>query len=229
MTPDSWYLALETSTSAGTVAVARGAEIRGRMVLTERGRHAAHLVPAIADALEQAEIRQDHLAGVILGAGPGSFTGVRVAAATAKALVRVLDVPLWAFSSLAAGAVAEGDGSPFGVRYVLFDARGDRVYGACYAVGVHGVETLIPPHGDTLRDALAGDVPVGSVFVGDGALEHREAIAAAGFSVGAPPLGFPTADSLVRLLALHPDTPPVADPGAWEPEYVRASNAERGV
>ena len=230
--PDSLHLALETSGAVGTVAVgtANGtvlAEVR----LDERRQHAARLVPAVGEALEAAGVDRSDLDGVVVGEGPGSFTGVRVAAATAKGLARSLGIPLRTVSSLLAAALAEeedgGEGAHPALRYVLFDARGDRVYGACYGVGSAGVETLVPPHGGTLRDVLSEDVPGGAVFVGEGAQRHEGPIRGAGFEVAGPPRGRPTALALLRYLALHPDTAPVEGLATWEPAYVRASNAER--
>ena len=213
-----FYVAFDTAGPVGSVAVSCGGDVLARVVLNERGRHAGGLVPAIGEALEEAGVDADEVSGVVVGEGPGSFTGVRVAAATAKGLVAGWNVPLWAVSSLAAGALATL-GS--GVRYVLFDARGDRVYGACYGVGVAGVETLAPPHGGTLREVLAGDVPAGAVFMGEGAVRHWGAIEGAGFQVEGEPAGVPSGDALVRFLSLHREAPPVPDAAAWEPRYVR--------
>ncbi len=182
------------------------------------------LVPAVDAALTEASVDIEEVGGVLVGEGPGSFTGVRIAAATAKGLARARGVPLWAVSSLAAGALAD-DGH--GVRYVLFDARADRVYAACYAVGTDGLETLVEPYATDLRTLLASDVPVGAAFAGDGAQRHRPAIEAAGFAVLEEPVGEPSGDALVRYLAMHRDAPPVAALETWEPRYVKASSAER--
>lgn len=230
-------LALDTSGSSGFVAVGEGARVLARARLDRKGQHASRLLPAIHRVLGEAGLEPGDLAGVVVGEGPGSFTGVRVAAATAKGLARGLGVPLWAVSSLAAGAVADlavapsgGDGGAVrghGVRYVLFDARGDRVYGACYGVGAAGVETILPPHAGDLRAVLASDLPPGVVFAGDGAQRHRGAIEGAGFGVLAEPAGQPTADALLYLRALHADMLPVPSLDTWEPRYVKASSAER--
>lgn len=216
-------LALDTSGLFGSVAVGRGGEVLARVALAEPREHASRLIPAVDDALNDAAVSRAELAGIVVGEGPGSFTGVRVAAATAKGLVHALGIPLWAVSSLTAAAVASDVGP---VRYVLFDARGDRVYGACYGVGANGVQELISPHGGTLRDALAGDVPAGAIFLGDGAERHQAAIEAAGFPVDADRCA-PLAVGLLRYLSLHAATAPVLDPSGWEPTYVRASSAER--
>ena len=216
-------LAFDTSGPLGSVAVGQEGSIRATVTLAEPREHASGLVPAIARALSEAAVDRQDLAGIVVGEGPGSFTGVRVAAATAKGLAHALGVPLFAVSSLRAAALGSDVGP---IRYVLFDARGDRVYGACYGVGAVGVQRLVSPHGGTLRDALAGDVPPGAVFVGDGAEQHRSAIEGAGFEVVTTAVDH-LAEGLLRAMTVPPPTEPVVDPSLWEPAYIRASSAER--
>lgn len=241
--PDGVYLALETSGAVGSVAVARGAEVLARAFLPKAGEQSSGMLPAIASVLSEAAVRRNALSGILVGAGPGSFTGVRIAAASAKGLAHALDLPLWAFSSLAAGALSDlvlpvgsgptewwregADASPHAPRWVLFDARGERVYAACYDVRSDGVDTLEPGHPTTVGELLGGALPEDAVFTGDGAFRHRERFARAGRIVLGPPAGVPTADALLRLLALHGDAPPIDDIGRWEPEYLKASSAER--
>ncbi|HUG36360.1 MAG TPA: tRNA (adenosine(37)-N6)-threonylcarbamoyltransferase complex dimerization subunit type 1 TsaB [Candidatus Limnocylindrales bacterium] len=221
------WLAFDTSGAQGSVALGRvsaeGLEVLSHVAIEERMEQAARLVPAIDEALRAAGIERTGLAGIAVGEGPGSFTGVRVAAATAKGLTHALELPLRAVSSLAAAALAHDAG---GVRYVLFDARADRVYGACYGVGRAGLQELAPPHPGTLRDVLAGDLPAGVVFVGDGALRHRAVIEAAGYPVDPGDGTASLAVGLLRYVALDPGGAPVADLSSWEPAYVRATRAE---
>ena len=224
---DGLYLGLETSRRVGSVAVARGNGVLAREVLEATRGHAAMAVPAIHRVLESGGVRARDLAGLIVGEGPGSFTGVRVAAATAKGMAYALDCPLWTFSSLTAAALPSCTKGARGVHYVLFDARGDRLYAACYGVGSKGVEELVAPHFVHLREALAGDVPPAAVFMGDGATRHRAAIEGAGFAVAPPSHGVPSADALVSLLSLNPESSPLESVGSWEPTYLRASSAER--
>jgi tRNA threonylcarbamoyladenosine biosynthesis protein TsaB len=225
---DGLYLAMDTSGPVGHVAVGEGGEVLSRVRLDQQGQHAARLLPAVSATLEEASVAPEDLTGVVVGEGPGSFTGVRVAAATAKGLALALQVPLWAVSSLAAAALADegGPGAP-ALRYVLFDARADRVYAACYGVGGVGVETLVPPHAATVREILGVGTPAGAVFVGDGAVRHRAVIESAGFTVLGTPFGEPTAEALLRFMDLHPETHSVPSPDTWEPHYLKASNAER--
>lgn len=207
-------LALDTSGPAGSVAVGRGDDVLSRVVLARRAEHAARLVPAIEEALTACGLAARDVEGLVVGEGPGSFTGVRVAAATAKGLARALSVPLWAVSSLAGTALA-CDGPP--IRYALFDARRDRVYGACYRVG-DGVDVVIGPHAGVLSDALEG-APAGAAFVGDGAARHRAAIEDAGFAVvnGGAPI---VAEGLLAFLRAGTGAP-IGDAAAWEPRYIR--------
>ena len=217
------YLAFDTSSPLGSVAVSRGTDVRARVLLERRAEHASRLVPAIDTVLEEAGVDRMELSGVVVGEGPGSFTGVRVAAATAKGLTRALSVPLWAVSSLAAAALASGTGP---IRYALFDARSDRVYGACYGVGSVGVQTLVPPHAGSLRDVLDGDVPGGVIFIGDAADRHRAVIEGAGYPVADRSDLDSLADGLLAYLGLCPDRSPIEDVEAWQPTYLRPSSAE---
>lgn len=236
-------LALDTSAPLGSVAVgAPDGEAVARRLLRRRRAHAAELVPAVRGALDDAGISRSDLEGVVVGAGPGSFTGVRVAAATAKGLVRALEVPLFAVSSLAAGAVTAGlqvpglDASVLAdeererPRCVLFDARADRVYTATYRIRAGRIEVLAPPRADRIDavlDELRRTLPV-ALVCGSGALRHRERWREAGFRVLPAPAGTPTADALLRILALEPPVPPVEDPGRWEPEYLRPWRSDAG-
>jgi tRNA threonylcarbamoyl adenosine modification protein YeaZ len=245
------YLSLETSGTVGSVALARGPEVLARAFLLRAGEQSAKVLPAIEAVLRAAGLSRAALSGVVVGAGPGSFTGVRIAAATAKGIVHALELPLWAFSSLMAGALSDrvlprGAGPEgWGVngaddagrvraplRWVLFDARGERVYAACYRIDPEGttrVEAVVPGRATTVGELLSGALEPGTAFAGDGAVRHRERIEAAGYAVLGPPAGTPTADALLHLLARHPEQPPLANPGGWEPEYLKASSAERGA
>ena len=195
---DGMYLAFDTSTPLGSVCLGVGARVVAGKPLRGQGSHSSDLVPAIDAVLREAGADPSELSGLVVGAGPGSFTGVRVAAATAKGLAHALDVPLWAVSSLEVGAAAvDGIGLTGGSeyasrptdghgrtlteeerawpRYVLFDARSDRVYGACYRPTESGFEALVSPHSTTIGEVLT-DTPPFAVFMGDGAQKHEDEI-----------------------------------------------------
>ena len=119
----SVYLAIETSTQTGSVAVGHGRAVLAEVVLGLRVKQSETLLPAIDFALASAHVAKSDLSRIIVGGGPGSFTGLRVAGASAKALARALRVPMFAYSGLA--ALAASTASQRAVC-ALFDARHDR-------------------------------------------------------------------------------------------------------
>lgn len=258
---EGMVLAFDTSTPLGSVCLGVNGDVVARGVIRGRGAHSSHLVPAIDAVLQEVGADPSHLVGLVVGAGPGSFTGVRVAAATAKGLAHALDIPLWAVSSLEAGAVAvdisgvgpsggtddvihfvagieEASNSPENTlvalseeelirpRYVLFDARSDRVYGACYRPTGRGLEVLVPPHSTTIGEVLAEGIAL-SIFMGDGAQRHEDEIRSAGSRLLPAPYGMPTAAALIRAVEDSPSREPLEDIASWQPEYLRPSSAER--
>lgn len=237
MTRES-LLALETSGGLGSVAVAVEGVVRARRFLPTAREHAARILPAIAEVLAEVGTRTTELGGVVVGAGPGSYTGVRVAAATAKGMVHALGIPLFAVSSLRAaaltGLVLSGDtgpwdpiASPPDARLrVLFDARGRRLFSGWYQRREGDAVSLIPD-GFTTLDALLADPEVeGAAVCGDGAERHRDELTAAGCIVLPPPEGVPTADALLATV-VKGRVDPVSSPWEWEPDYLRATGAER--
>lgn len=131
-------LALETSTDACSVAL----ECDGEVIADHRmapQKHAQILLPMIDDLFAKAGIKASDLDGVAFGCGPGSFTGVRIAAATTQGIAFGADVgviPVSSLQALAQGAVREHNAS-----HVLatFDARMSEVYWGVYALGDDGV------------------------------------------------------------------------------------------
>lgn len=242
MTGAPVLLALETSGPVGSVALSVGGRVRSRRFLGDPGGHAAAVVPAVAGVLEESGVSRAQVTGVVAGSGPGSFTGVRVAAAAAKGLAFALGVPLWPVSSLLGAALTEqalpGEAGPWGAagevvgqhlhtRFLLFDARGDRVFAAAYRLTDGLPLELRPPFFAHLPEILEEKSLAGAAFCGDGAVRHGARLESEGRLVLPPPLGFPSADGLLRVLAVDPDRPALEDAGGWEPDYLRESSARR--
>lgn len=220
-------LAIETSTTTGSVAVGGGSAAI-EVKLAPPIRHAEALLPAIDYALAAAGVERRALAGVAVGGGPGSFTGLRIAAATAKALVHALDLPLFVASGLLAQAAALSDAhAPI---CALFDARRGEVYAGCWRFDATAAPSVLlePVVGDAL-DVVDRLRALDPLYVGEGAVKNAERLEQAGARLGGVRDPYPSAAALLALVAAAPERYRVMDPAAWQPLYVRASSAERGL
>ena len=160
-------LALDASTYRGTVAVLDDARVLVTQSAAMRGRDAEQLMPAVDSALREAGQSIATIGRVICGAGPGSFTSLRIAASIAKGIAVGRDVPLYAVSSLALIVAGNVNDGPRGARRyiaVLDALRGESYVaafehdaGAVRAVG----EMRLVPNGEIASLASDGDRLVG--------------------------------------------------------------------
>jgi tRNA threonylcarbamoyladenosine biosynthesis protein TsaB len=215
-------LGFDTSTAASSACVLRAdGELfevlppTGR--LSERPAHAAELLPAIGEVMAAADVEFSDLDAIAVGLGPGTFTGLRIGVATARALAKANGVPVRPVSSLAALAA----GMPGGARLPLIDAKRGEVYGALF----DGDERLWSPFVLTVdalveRLAGAGETPLAA---GDGSLRFRHELEAAGVAVAPPdsPLHVVSAGHLCRLALGAPDKAPEQ----VVPDYLREPDA----
>jgi tRNA threonylcarbamoyladenosine biosynthesis protein TsaB len=218
--PQIW-LALETATSVGSVAVWRdGLAIECSFNI--RGSHSERVLPAVDHALGVTGTLPEEVAALVVGSGPGSFTGVRIAASMAKGWTQARGTPLFAYSSLLALAAGTGVSGPV---CAAFDARRAEVYAACYEMSGQGATEKLAPAAWRLEDLLAELVrrDLKPAFVGDGATVHRKKIAEALADAIVLPehLAVPRAASLLWLRSVAPQLGRVPQPGDWEPVYVR--------
>ena len=132
-------VALETSTREPSVALELGGRLREERLSGDRP-HASDLMPALRDLLSAAEVAPAEVEVVVVGTGPGSYTGLRVGVATALGLARGSGAQLTAVPSVEALVWSECEsGEEAGV---LLDARAGELYFAHYrreADGVHAV------------------------------------------------------------------------------------------
>lgn len=199
-------LALEAATSTGSVAVLRGTELLAAREVAMRSGAEEHLLPAIDESLREAGATVRDLERLVCGAGPGSFTSLRVSASLAKGLAFAQGIPLYAVPSLAliAADASLGDGTYLAVLDAL---RGD-VFAAAYT-RANGEVAELSPVGLVPRESLAREAArLQATVVGP---EER-------------PRTGPRAASVVRLGAWLVQQP--VSLAAWEPDYGRLAEAQ---
>ena len=206
-------LAFDTATPATAVAL-DGRELRHDPAPGERPGHAMQLLPLATQLLGDANLTFEDLDRIAVGVGPGTFTGLRIGVATARALAQGTGAELVGVSTLRTLA-ENADG-----RRVLavLDARRGEAFVAEYEDG----EELMPPAAVT-PERLAELARPGLLAVGDGSVRFREVLEPAGVEIPADgsPLHQVSALALARLA-----TEATVTGESVIPEYLRLPDAE---
>ncbi|MFJ8009272.1 tRNA (adenosine(37)-N6)-threonylcarbamoyltransferase complex dimerization subunit type 1 TsaB [Streptomyces fagopyri] len=182
-------LALDTATPAVTVALHDGTSVIASSSQVDARRHGELLLPAVDRVLTEAGLRLDAVTGIVVGVGPGPYTGLRVGLMTADTFGLALGVPVHGLCTLDGLAYAADIDGPF---VVATDARRKEVYWARYTDSRTRVsEPAVDRPGDLALDGLpavgAGALLYPDTFPDARAPEHVSAAALA--SLAAERLG----------------------------------------
>lgn len=158
-------LAIETAAEACSAALYIDGDISLRYEVQPR-KQSELILPMLEDLLNEAGLKPTQLDGVVFGCGPGSFTGVRIAAGVAQGVAFGADLPVVPVSTLA--ALAQGHYRNSGYTRVLpaFDARMQEIYWGCYQLQDSGVMGALFP--DEISAAENVTLPSGSGWHGVG-------------------------------------------------------------
>jgi tRNA threonylcarbamoyladenosine biosynthesis protein TsaB len=213
------WLAIDTATDIASVAVRAAHGMVARSIRGAR-QHAAQLLPLVHEVLSLGNVSLNDLQGIVVGDGPGSFTGLRIGWAAAKGLAHERQLPLLTMPSLLGAAHAAGAGTVA----ACYDALRGQVFCAVYSFTDDDVEAWVRPGLCTIAELSA--LPEPEVAVGDGAVRYRDAIAA---WTGRAPIGLealpPVAGSFLALLEFD-ESRVAVDRLMAEPAYGRAAEAQ---
>ena len=191
-------LAFDTATDLATSAL-----VADGVTLGERTTRPQSLLADVDALLDAAGALPTDLTGIVVGTGPGSFTGTRIGLSVARGLALSLDLPVAGVSTLEALAAALDGAFP------VIDARRGEVF-VLGPVAVRPEDVAVPP---------------GSVCIGDGALRYRDLLVARGADVApeCSELHVPRASLHVSLAVSFGPADEV------EPVYAREPDAKRWV
>lgn len=133
------FLTIDTATDVLYVSVVKAGKLTFESSAKGTRDHAIKLMPTVIEALKKSDLNGRMLEGILVGIGPGSYTGVRMGVVVAKMLAKEWDIPLYKISTLALMASAgEGQVMP------MIDARNDHVFGAVYELSNPAKVSLEP-------------------------------------------------------------------------------------
>jgi tRNA threonylcarbamoyladenosine biosynthesis protein TsaB len=214
-------LGLDTATSATAVGVLRDDgetwEALDEVAPGERPRHARRVLPLAAELLERAGLSFKDVDRLVVGIGPGTFTGLRIGIATARGLALSLGVEMIGIGTLRTLAAAVD-----GPALAVLDARRGEAFVAAYA---GGTELLAP---GVVALAALGDLGARlgreCLAVGEGAIRFRTNLEDAGVAVAPGGSSVHGVSAAVACRLVATGAPKASEPVT--PMYLRLPDAE---
>lgn len=234
-------LALDTSTDMLACSVARWIPSQVGGTAVEMLASADHLcrrqanvelAGTIQQVLNTAGLTMADVDAVLVGRGPGSFTGVRIGVATAKGIACGAELPLYGASALDAMAFSAWNAGVRGKLAVAGDAMRGEVYPGVYLLDGEGAHRTFPAETVFKVDKVVAEWSERSdreelTLSGNGLKKYQERFEAAGFSAFTPEeTWYPTGEGLLRSAALPEHELGDGDPALVLPIYTRLSDAE---
>ena len=164
------FLLIETASSVCSVATANENEI---IAIRENGdgqQHATLITTFVDEVMKESELNYEELDAVVVSAGPGSYTGLRIGVSAAKGICFGAQLPLMAVDSLQALATGFFEEKKHtGNVGAVFDARRDEIY---FGIWNEKSETLVSSRAAILNDeflSIINSIALPITFIGNGA------------------------------------------------------------
>lgn len=221
-TSEPILLLIETSGVTGHVGVGSGNQLRGEATLNRSGKHTRDLMPECQTLCNQLNVTPQDIDALVVSAGPGSYTGLRVGMMTAKAMAYALNRPLISLNSfeIVARQAFDAD-STISLLEVVADAQQDRVYIQRFTNPLQAENNLSIVQGEMWRASLSA----GMTVTGPG-LKQQQSLLPVTIRIMDESLWQPQLNALLQLGYQAYQNQQFADPFTLEPLYLRASSAE---
>ena len=224
---DNLILAIETSSARGSVAVGTSAHVLAARTLSAQRRHTGELLPAIQDLLAEIGRQPADVACLCFSQGPGSFTGLRVAATVARMWqsatgCRVVGVP--SLEVIAQNGLDRPE-RPNRLAAII-DARQGKLFGAVYEPAEIGALNEVVPAGLHVGEQWLADLPQPCWVLGEGVSAHTDQIQAAGLTVLPVDCWLPDARQVLIVGARRAAAEQFCAPAEIVPHYLRPPECE---
>ena len=221
---------IDTCCMAATAALMSETVMLAQTVISHKKTHSQMMMPQIESMFSLSEISPSDVDVFAVAVGPGSFTGVRIGVATAKAMAQAQNKPCVAVSTLE--ALAHTSSSFRGILCPILDARRNQVYNALFDCDGKTMTRKCNDRALTLSELLdeLGALDNNIIFMGDGTLAYREEIEKA---LGSRACFAPIANNLNLAGSVAELGMKMFRDGIFTsykdliPQYVRLSQAER--
>ncbi|MCD4818473.1 MAG: tRNA (adenosine(37)-N6)-threonylcarbamoyltransferase complex dimerization subunit type 1 TsaB [Candidatus Cloacimonetes bacterium] len=217
-------LALNTSSTSGSIAISKDGIIVFISYLDIKVTHSERLLPQIDYALKHCKLTIDDIDLICFANGPGSFTGIRIGLSTVKGICMVKEIPLMPVSSLELLAY-----NVFGVERDILcfvDARMSEVYAALYSPNMKEIISPCSSKPDKIIEKIDSSI----IIVGDGKLKYKEFFEKSKLNYinALPHQDIGLASNLISIALLKEKLPEYDfdEISNLEPYYLRKSQAE---
>ena len=221
-------LGIESAGKRGGVALNDGPDGLAEAIFEKGMVHGREIAPAVQRLCKEAGLNPRDIGLIGVDIGPGSYTGLRVGIAAAKALAFALGRPVVGIPSLDALAEAALPHAPEETTLcAMIDARWEQVYGALYS-------PTSPPERKTELLATTpaefiADVPAGAFVFGDAISRHHDLIEKAGLRPAEPDLWHPHPSVIARMALRRHETGNSGNHETLGPLYLKKTEAEENL
>ena len=221
-------LALDTSGLVASAAITENGKVLAEYTLNYKLTHSQTIMPMIDEIVKMTETDLNTIDYIACSSGPGSFTGLRIGAATAKGLAHGLNKPIVAVPTLEALAY-----NIFGTdKFIcpIMDARRKQVYNAVYVPEGKKLDVILEEDTRIIDDVLdyVKDVDCDVIFVGDAVSLYKDKIAELDNAIIAPAsCNMQRAACVAALAEVYIEEGKYMNGAEFAPEYLRKSQAER--
>lgn len=221
-------LALDTSALVASAAITENGKVLAEYTLNYKLTHSQTIMPMIDEIVKMTETDLNKIDYIACSSGPGSFTGLRIGAATAKGLAHGLNKPIVAVPTLEALAY-----NIFGTdKFIcpIMDARRKQVYNAVYVPEGKKLDVILEEDTRIIDDVLdyVKDVDCDVIFVGDAVSLYKDKIAELDNAIIAPAsCNMQRAACVAALAEVYIEEGKYMNGAEFAPEYLRKSQAER--